>query len=566
MTRSTVAGRRQPRTADRTADRTAHRAGARTAATTVAPRRRSWRHAAASVLGGVLVAAALPPWGAWPLAFIGVAVYQLAVAGEPTRRQRATRGALFGAGFLIPGMIWMWFLTAPGYLAACAVFAGYHAAAGAVTPNGRWSVIARPAAHTLAEALRFCFPFGGVPLASFAIGQAGGPLLPVARLGGALLLTWLVLQVGVAIGALLAGLRRDRLFHDRTDGGARGARPRRRPGLVAPVALVAALAVVGLAGVAPDGRSGQAEPAKRVTIVQGGGPQGTHAQDGDDGQAAAVFARHLDATTTILPGTTDLVVWPENVVVAEPFAGSEQLAEIAAQAMRLGVPVTVGVTEDLPDNRFVNAQVVVAPDGAVTSRYEKVRRVPFGEYMPMRDLLTAIGAPTNLVPRNAVPGKGPAVLDLPDGTRVAVVISWEVFFGGRANEGVERGGTFIINPTNGSSYTWTVLQSQQVASSRLRAMEQGRWVVQVSPTGFSAFVTPGGDVLDRTSVSETKVLTRAVEQATGRTWYSRLGNIPFVVLAALALAAAAALAGTDRRRCVTRATTVTPAGCVTPPR
>ena len=78
------------------------------------------------------------------------------------------------------------------------------------------------------------------------------------------------------------------------------------------------------------------------------------------------------------------------------------------------------------------------------------------------------------------------------------MISWEVFFGGRAREGVRDGGTVIVNPTNGVSYTGTILQSQQVASSRLRAIENGRWVVQVSPTGFSAFVSPDGDVFDRT--------------------------------------------------------------------
>ena len=80
-----------------------------------------------------------------------------------------------------------------------------------------------------------------------------------------------------------------------------------------------------------------------------------------------------------------------------------------------------------------------------------------------------MGAPTDLVPRNAVAGTGPALLSLPDGTRVGVVISWEVFFAGRARDGVDHGGQVIINPTNGSSYTWTVLQTQQVASSRLRA-------------------------------------------------------------------------------------------------
>ena len=114
------------------------------------------------------------------------------------------------------------------------------------------------------------------------------------------------------------------------------------------------------------------------------------------------------------------------------------------------------------------------------------------------------------------------------------MISWEVFFGNRAADGIDHGGTFILNPTNGSSYTGTILQSQQVASSRLRAIENGRWVVQVSPTGFSAFVSPDGDVLDRTAVSEQKVIIRTISLNSGRTWYSRLGDTPFVLLLMLA--------------------------------
>ena len=63
----------------------------------------------------------------------------------------------------------------------------------------------------------------------------------------------------------------------------------------------------------------------------------------------------------------------------------------------------------------------------------------------------------------------------------------------------------LLNPTNGSSYRGTLVQTQQVASSRLRAMETGRWLVQVAPTGFSAFVSPSGEVIDRTAVSEAAV-------------------------------------------------------------
>jgi apolipoprotein N-acyltransferase len=239
------------------------------------------------------------------------------------------------------------------------------------------------------------------------------------------------------------------------------------------------------------------------------------------------------------------------VIDVGTFEGSHELALVAAEAARVGAPFAVGITEDTPDgDHFTNAQVVVTPEGEVTSRYEKVRRVPFGEYMPLRGLLHALGAPTDLVPRDAVAGTGPAVLELPSGVKLATVISWEVFFGGRANEGVEAGGDAIINPTNGSSYTLRVLQSQQVASSRLRAIEQNRWVVQVSPTGFSAFVNPDGDVVERSGSSkcsvadaedgaecERAVLTHTIELHHGiRTWYSHLGDIPWVVLMALALA------------------------------
>jgi apolipoprotein N-acyltransferase len=304
----------------------------------------------------------------------------------------------------------------------------------------------------------------------------------------------------------------------------------RDAGRTALLGAVAALLVLPLAWLAPHGTGGT-NTALRVTIVQGGGPQGTHAVEAGD--SALVFARHLEATRTIAPGSADLVVWPENVVNVPEFAGSTQLGLIAEQAARIGAPFAVGVTEDAGPAHFLNAEIVVAPDGTITSRYDKVRRVPFGEYMPLRGLLSAVGAPTDLVPRDAVAGTGPAVLTLPSGLRIGVVISWEVFFGGRANEGVVHGGTMILNPTNGSSYTWTVLQSQQIASSRLRAVEQGRWVAQAAPTGFSAFIGPGGDVHERTSISEQAVISRTVTTATDRTWYSHVGNIPIVVLAVI---------------------------------
>lgn len=465
---------------------------------------------------GLAVALSLPPWGAWLLALAGLVGLEALVATEPSRRRRALLCWCFAFVWLGLGMAWMWFLTAPGYIVAAAIFGGFHAAAAAAAPSGRWAVFGRPAAHVLVEAVRLCFPFGGVPLASLAISQSSGPLLGVARVGGVLLIAWVLWQLAALIAAAARRARREP-----TAGW---------PALAAGTAAVSAVLV--LTAVAPRGHD--LGPALRIAVVQGGGPQGTRASETGTQE---VFDRHIAATQTIETGTPlDLVMWPENVIDTDavPFAQSDKLAAVAAEADRLGVPFTVGITEDDGPGRFTNAQVVVLPDGRVTSRYDKVRRVPFGEYIPLRGLLEALQLPVDQVPSDAVAGTDPAVIDIP-GARLGVVISWEVFFGGRARDAIGHGGQVLLNPTNGSSYTWTILQTQQVASSKLRAVEEGRWVVQAAPTGFSAFISPDGDVHDRTAISQAAVITRDVPLRGGETWYLRLGDKPFAALAALAL-------------------------------
>jgi apolipoprotein N-acyltransferase len=480
--------------------------------------------------GGLAVALAMPPWGFWPLAFVGAALLDLASSGVD-RRFRAIVGAAFASTWMALALAWIWFLTPPGYVVAVVLFASLHALAAVVAPTGRWSRIGRPAAHTLAEVVRISVPFGGVPLASLGIAQAGGPLLPVARIGGVILLTWLVFQIGAvvasaarAVAATLAGGRRPALDRPALD----------RPALDRPALVAGASIVVVLAASVVVPAGGPTGAALTIAAVQGGGRQGTSALQVP---SEVVTQRHLDATRTIEPfDELDLVVWPENGIDVdrEPFAGSAAATAVAAEARRLGVPIAVGVTVDseysaypTPD-RFVNAQVVVTPDGEVTSGYEKVRIVPFGEYVPLRGLLAAIGAPVDQIPNDAIPGRDPAVISMPDGTALGVMISYEVFFGGRGRAAGD--GAILLNPTNGASYTWTIVQSQQVASSALRAAETGRWVVQVAPTGLSAFVSPDGEVFDRTDVGEQRVITMDVPLRSGATIYSRLGDLPWVLV------------------------------------
>ena len=469
----------------------------------------------AALGSGALVAFSLPPWGWWPLAFIGIAIFaRITTSGITRKRTQFLLGTIFAFGWFAPGMCWMWFLTPPGYVIAVILFAAFHGVASVVGSRSMYPLVALPLAHALAETFRFSFPFGGVPLASLAISQSASPLVGIVRIGGPLLLTFCVLQIGFALSQLVVA---PKMKHLAMFG-----------------AIVALVVCAGI--VAPNGSD--TGETRTIAAVQGGGPQGTLAINTNPRD---VVERHLAATRAITSTNLDMVIWPENVIDVADFYDSVERTEIAEQAARLNAPFVVGITEDMNARYFTNAQIVVNEDGTLGDRYDKVRRVPFGEFVPLRGLLETLGAPVDRIPRDALAGSDIAQLQVDD-TTVGVVISWEVFFSGRANEGVEAGGSVLVNPTNGSSYTGTILQTQQIASSQLRAIENGRWLVQVSPTGFSAFISPTGEVFDRTGVSEQRVLERTISLRSGRTLYSNLGDLPFIVLMVAALGSLAFIA------------------------
>jgi apolipoprotein N-acyltransferase len=128
---------------------------------------------------------------------------------------------------------------------------------------------------------------------------------------------------------------------------------------------------------------------------------------------------------------------------------------------------------------------------------------------------------------------------------VGTVISWEVFFPQRSRSAIGHGGEVLLNPTNGSSYWLNIIQSQQLASSRLRAIETGRWTLQAAPTGFSAIVTPDGRITQRTGTSEQKVLEQTIQRRQGQTLATVVGPWPMLGLAVVAVAVAW---GAQRRR------------------
>lgn len=483
---------------------------------------------ALSLFGGVLVAVGIPPLGWWPLSVVGVACYIVAAEHASTRfRTQFVLGALFGWGWLAPAMGWMWHLVPGGFVVAPLLFAGMHGLAGAVTSrmfatNNSTAdercrtltprILTRAVAHGLAEALRFVVPFGGVPLASIALGVADTRLAHIARVVG---------PIGVSVWLfILAGVLAEIWIRRREFGW------RSRRSAIVMLALLVGAQIFGQ--FAPQGRA--TGESLRIAAVQGGGPQGVLAINSNPRD---VIERHLAATSLLnRQQNIDLVIWPENTIDVDDFTTSTVRAALTQEALRINAPIAVGVTEDA-GSAFTNAQILLNTSGDETNRYDKVRRVPYGEYIPLRSVLASLGAPVNRIPRDATAGTERAVLTLPHNGKnvtLAVAISWEVFFSDRVNDGVSMGGQVVINPTNGSSYTGEILQQQQVATSQLRALESGRSLVQAATTGYTVFINHDGHILQRIPIGEQAVIFADVPLRSGRTIFSHLGTWPVVLV------------------------------------
>ena len=142
----------------------------------------------------------------------------------------------------------------------------------------------------------------------------------------------------------------------------------------------------------------------------------------------------------------------------------EAVAEIAIEQDAVLVPGWFHSAGPEFPNRTVNFSTTVSPEGDTISRYDKVRLVPFGEFVPLRGFIELFSS--EIPNRDVLEGEGPAILES-DVATLGVSISWEIFFESRGRAAIRDGGEVLTNPTNGSSFWLTILQTQQIASCLL---------------------------------------------------------------------------------------------------
>lgn len=426
----------------------------------------------------------------------------LAAAGASVRRGFGL-GFAFGLGFFGTLLIW---ISLVGYVAWAVLvllqalfIAAFGAAWSRLSRAG--SMAARVALAVAAwvgiELLRGSVPVGGFTWGQLAQSQhdlVTWTLRPAAWGGG-----WLVAGVLVAVNAALA----------------EAIRGRGRSRLIAGIAAMLILASPLLLPMASEDG-----PVIATAIVQGNVPQGFTSSFYD--KELAITRSHADLTSQLDGSELDLVIWPESSVGLDLQRDPAPAAEVVEAARAVGVPMIVGGNLDIDRGRYRVVTFHVEPDGDIADIYQKTHLVPFGEYVPARDLLDWLPM-LDQVPRDAVPGDKPNLFDHPKGP-IATVISFEGDFGPLVRRAVNEGARLLVVATNTSTWGHSWASAQHVAFSQVRAAENGISVAHAALSGISAFIEPNGRVLESSNLYEATTISHPLTAGGGRTFYTKTGD------------------------------------------
>ncbi|MFI8298867.1 apolipoprotein N-acyltransferase [Streptomyces nigra] len=481
-----------------------------------------------AALSGVLLYVSFPPRTLWWLALPAFAALGWVLRGRSWKAGLGL-GYLFGLGFLLPLLVWTGVEVGPGpWLALVAIEAVFVALVGAgiaAVSKLPGSPIWAAALWIAGEAARARAPFNGFPWGKIAFGQADGVFLPLAAVGGTPVLGFAVVLCGFGLYELV------RLAVER-----RGTRvPRRSAATVA--LLSVAVPVAGALAARPLVSDTAEDGTATVAVIQGNVPR---AGLDFNAQRRAVLDHHARETERLAAevkagkvARPDFVLWPENSSDIDPFANADARAVIDTAAKAIGVPISVGGVVER-DGKLLNEQILWDPEKGPVDTYDKRQIQPFGEYLPLRSLVGAINEEwTSMVRKDFSRGSEPGVFTMA-GTRVGLVTCYEAAFDWAVRSEVEDGAQIISVPSNNATFDRSEMTYQQLAMSRVRAVEHSRTVTVPVTSGVSAIIMPDGTITQRTGMFVADSLVQKVPLRSGETPATRLGVLPEIALVLLA--------------------------------
>ena len=513
-----------------------------------AARGRRWVVPLAGLVAGAATGLSLAPLHLLPFAF-GHAALLAVVAQAPSARSAAFRAWLWALGYHVAGLHWIanamlvnagehaWLIPFAN-LGLPAVLALYAALAGGLARRlfgGGWPLwLGLAALYTAAEWVRG-HAFTGFPwnLPSATV-DGWLPLLQPASLVGSYGLSLLVLLVTMAPALWL-------------DGGV--SRRVRLTGSAAATLLLVAMVGWGVAREAaipriadPDG----AVPGVVVRVVQGNVPQrdkwnpllkpehlGRYIALSDPSRPADLRAPGLEPSAA-----PTVVAWPETAV-AHLIGDAPDLMAALARVVPAEGSLIFGAPRVARIGRLseVYNSVFALDAGAETAwTFDKAHLVPFGEYVPLRDVL-----PVNPIVqsrRDFTPGPGPRTLELKGAPPVSVLICYEAIFPGGAVDPDHRP-AWLLNATNDAWFGRWSGPYQHLAITRLRAIEQGLPMIRAANTGVSAVIDPAGRIVASIGIGVTASLDTPLPAALPVPPFGFIGDVPIVLMVVLLLAVAA---------------------------
>ena len=513
---------------------------------------------------GAVSATGFAPLNLWPLTLLAFAGWMLLVARSPRGLRAFGIGWAFGVGHFALGLNWI--ATAFTYQAAMPAWLGwiavvllslYLAVYPALAAWGAWMVSMRRAPAKAGVTLSFALAFAALWtltewLRSWAFtGFAWNPLSVVLlkEFSGPSLIRWigtygasglLALQIGTAIW----------LWHYFRNPG----QPKfpGRP-LVQSIAwaLAVGLMVAPVTFLNANSRNGDYVSWNiiPITVVQPNVGQ----QDKWEGDKADANFAKLARLTAPKSDAPRLILWPEAAIPDYLETGYPAIyydrspAEARGRLtvlMNPGDLMLLGALKLEFDRTGQavgarNAVMAVHADGTLGPRYDKAHLVPYGEYLPMRPLLSAIGL-SRLAPGDLDfwPGPGPHTLDLGAFGKAGLQICYEIIFSGQVVDRAHRP-DFIFNPSNDAWFgAWG--PPQHLAQARLRAIEEGLPVIRATPTGISAVIDADGRIVEALPMHAAGRIDTFIPKAHAPTLFARYGNMLPVGFALLLLALAIA--------------------------
>lgn len=536
-----------------------------------------------ALLLGAVSATGFAPLHLWPLTLIALAGWMALVARSAKGRRAFGIGWAFGVGHFTIGLNWI--ATAFTYQAAMPAWLGwiavvllalYLAVYPALAAWGAWMVSRFRGGPTAAASLSFILAFAALwtltewlrswvftgfawnPLVAVwpQLTQAFIPFVDVLTLVGSYGASALImLAAGFIVPLIVDWLfttpeEREEKEQAKLDEDMRGVPL--NDSMVPPLrnillGLAYGATVAGLAYFTNSEPDGPAGPA--ITVVQ---PNVGQQDKWVGAKADANFAK-LARLTEARSDIPRLILWPEAAIpdyleTGYPFVYYDRSpAEARARLVALMNPGDLmllgGLKLELDESGDVvgarNAVLTVHPDGTLGPRYDKSHLVPYGEYLPMRPILSALGL-SRLAPGDIDfwPGPGPKTLDLGRFGKAGLQICYEIIFSGQVVDRAHRP-DFLFNPSNDAWFgAWG--PPQHLTQARLRAIEEGLPIIRSTPTGISAVIDADGRILDSIAMHQPGRIDTVVPPAHAPTLFARYGNALPVGFALLLLAAAIA--------------------------